>query len=399
MIDQIIPKLRSDLKYNQIEQNGVILFVVFDEIGLIQQPVAFHETELAILKLIDGNSSIEIILQNLNNPKISTYDLIGFINLLVQNNFLDTEDVLTAKERIKNYLKSSIKESVCNGSTYPNDPYELKKYLNYLLNSSKKSDIKYDGIMAPHLDYRTGPNTHSTYARAFNSLDTEDVELIVLFGTAHYRSTNDFMFTKKNYKTPLGIIDTDKEFLNLLEANCNIHYDDLAHINEHSLELHIVLLQHIFNNKKIKVLPILTGTTYEYFKSNNSPNKNEEYIAFIDNFKNTLTQYNKKTLFLASGDLCHIGQKFGDTEDATILEQDIKLFDDKLINSIQNNNKDDFFQLVNTQFESKRVCGTFPFYVIQDIMNPTQIDKLNYNFWYEKETKSAVSICSMGLKY
>ena len=401
MINEIIPRLRSDLKYNPIEQNGIILYVVYDEIGLISQPVAFQENELIILKLINGNSSIENILITLNNPKITSYDLINFINLLAESNFLETPDVLNSIESIKQYLRSEIKPAVCAGTTYPNDPYDLRKYLDHILNSSPKSNEKYNAIIAPHLDYRTGLNTHKTYAKAFNSLDTEDVELIILFGTAHYRSSNDFMFTKKNYKTPLGKIQTDKEFLKLLENNSksDIFYDDLAHINEHSLELHILLLQHILNNKNIKIVPILTGSTYNYFQTDKTPNSNLKYNEFINTFQTTINQYNKKTLFLASGDLCHIGQKFGDEVDAINMEQEINEFDNELISKIQSNDNNQFFKFVNSQFESKRVCGTFPFYVLNDLLSPTQIDKLHYNYWYEKETKSAVSICSLGLKF
>ena len=138
MINEIIPRLRSDLKYNPIEQNGIILYVVYDEIGLISQPVAFQENELIILKLINGNSSIENILITLNNPKITSYDLINFINLLAESNFLETPDVLNSIESIKQYLRSEIKPAVCAGTTYPNDPYDLRKYLDHILNSSPK---------------------------------------------------------------------------------------------------------------------------------------------------------------------------------------------------------------------------------------------------------------------
>lgn len=398
MIDIPIPKLRDDLLYNVVEYNGNNLIIIYDEIGLIQERIAFTNEELTILKLIDGINSVEEIAKILNYEDKKIPLLLSFINNLANSFFLVTSLYLKKKKEIDDYLKSEIKDAVCAGTTYPENADELKKYVELILSSSKKSEEKYNVIFAPHLDYRTGNNTHLTYAKAFNSIDILSTELIILFGTAHYQSTNDFMFTKKNYKTPLGIINTDTEFLKLLEVNSGgkIHYNDLAHLKEHSLELHIVFLQYLFK-QKIKVVPVLIGTPFEYL-NDGFPNNSENYTTIIDSLKETIQKYGKKTLFLASGDLSHNGLKFGDNYDSEEKKLEIMNYDIGLIDSINSKNKQIFFNYVRKDHELKKVCGILPFYAMMDLTNPTFSKNLYYNFWYEEQTKSSVSICSMGLK-
>lgn len=395
-----IPNLRNDLIYNEIVQNDVLYYIVFDDLGLVKQPIAFQIDELNILKLIDGKNTINDIIQILNYTQDKLYNLIGFTNMLAQNGYLETEDIIYQKNQINTYLKSDLRPSVCAGATYPSDSYQLNTYLNYMLSTSEKTKEKYPIIFAPHLDYRTGKETHKTYAKAFNSLDTNDVELVVLIGTGHYRSSGDFMLTKKNYITPLGEIETDKEFLKLFEERVHypLNYDDLAHYNEHSLELHLVLLQHIINNRKFKILPILTGSPHNYIDRNTSPIDNSNYIDFIDNLRNTLAIYNKKVVFLASGDLSHIGRKFGDKEDAKELENNVTQFDSNILEHLINKNKLSFFKECSSELDKKRVCGLFPFFAMLDLTRPNESEKFHYRFWYEEDTKSAVSIASLGFR-
>ncbi len=398
MIDLPIPKLRDDLLYNVVEYNGNNLIIVYDEIGLIQERIAFTNEEITILKLIDGVKSVEDIAKILNYEDAKIPLLLSFINSLANSLFLVTSLYIQKKKEIDDYLESDIKDAVCAGTTYPENVDELKKYIELILNSSKKSEEKFNVIFAPHLDYRTGNNTHLTYAKAFNGIDVNNTELIILFGTAHYQSTNDFMFTKKSYKTPLGIIETDAEFLKLLEANSDnkIHYNDLAHLNEHSLELHIIFLQHLFKNK-IKIVPILIGTPFDYLNSG-YPTNSMYYTTIINSIKETIQKYGKKILFLASGDLSHNGLKFGDDYDSEEKKLEIMNYDIGLIDSINSKNKNTFFDYVRTDHELKRVCGILPFYAMMDLTNPIFSKNLYYNFWYEEQTKSSVSICSMGLK-
>ena len=109
-------------------------------------------------------------------------------------------------------------------------------------------------------------------------------------------------------------------------------------------------------------------------------------------------RFGKKILFLASGDLSHNGLKFGDDYDSEEKKLEIMNYDIGLIDSINSKNKNTFFDYVRTDHELKRVCGILPFYAMMDLTNPIFSKNLYYNFWYEEQTKSSVSICSMGLK-
>ena len=396
MIDIPIPKLRDDLIYNTMQFEGQDFYIVYDEIGLVQEYVAFKEDELSILKLINGINSVEEIsnLAGFENSRI--FEILNFVKRLSNLNLIETDLVKKRKAEIENYLKCNIKEAVCSGVSYPSKKEDLETFLDSILKTSSVNEGKYNVIFAPHLDFRTDLQTHITYAKAFNSIDIENTEIVILFGTAHFRSSGDFMYTRKYYKTPLGIIETDLEFLDKLESKINVHYDDLAHYNEHSLELHIIFLQHLLN-KNVKIVPILIGSPHQYFQ-NSYPDKNYEYSKNIDEIRKLVLDYNKKTLFLASGDLSHIGMKFGDNFDAIDKKSNIINYDIEFIDVLNKRNKNEFFDFARNENEIRKVCGVFPFYAMLDLTEPYESKSLYYNFWYEKQTKSSVSICSMGMK-
>ena len=99
MIDLPIPKLRDDLLYNVVEYNGNNLIIVYDEIGLIQERIAFTNEEITILKLIDGVKSVEDIAKILNYEDAKITLLLSFINSLANSLFLVTSLYIQKKEK------------------------------------------------------------------------------------------------------------------------------------------------------------------------------------------------------------------------------------------------------------------------------------------------------------
>lgn len=399
MINSYLPKLRPDLRVETVHENNQKLTVLYDDLGIASQPIALPYELGDVLLSIDNSSTPEDLL-NILNLKSLSYDLstlIGMLNSLDQMGFMDTARIKLVREDIRSYLNSDIRDSVCAGNSYPDDNFDLKKYLNHILSTKIGKTNKSSIIFAPHIDYRVGMDAHLTYSSAFNSLNT-DADLAIMFGTAHYRSSDNFMLTKKNFKTPLGVLETDKEFIRLLGEQLGYEptIDDLAHRPEHSLELHAVFLQHLFPNKNIKILPILTGSFYNYFNKGINPDSDLRFNEFIDALNSTINLTGRKVIFLSSGDLAHMGRKFEDDFDAEPILDKIRNDDKELIEDLENININSFYNKISSNFDSRKICGLSPFYSTLKTANPSKGDFLEYGQWNERETRSAVSFCSMA---
>ena len=394
-----VPKLRSDLIFENVFEKGQKILVIRDPLGICPQDIALPLDLGELIKDLPNFSSVDDILLAANHKQLQL-DLAAIVNLfnsLDSFGLLETSRLKLIREDIRNYFNSDSRPSVCSGNTYPNEFYDAKSFFNDFLNFGKNKNHKYSSILAPHIDFRVGLDAQKTYSNAFNNLNT-DADLAIIFGTAHYRSTDRFMLTKKNFDTPLGTLETDREFIKefTIELGYEPTFDDLAHRPEHSIELHAILLKHIFANKEIKILPILTGSFHDYFRSASTPDKDSYYMEYIQALKSTIDKTGRKTIILSSGDLAHIGRKFEDDFDAEPkLDQTMKS-DKILINLLSESNQNEFYNEIQKDFDSRRICGLSPFYASLSLNGKLKCDDYSYGQWNERDTKSAVSFTSIG---
>lgn len=342
-------------------------------------------------------------------------------------NFLQSEKSLKLVKEIQSYLYSEIRPNICEDSLYSSDTTkfnnEICKILKLAENDLNAKNINYSNsfekvLFAPHIDFNIGLDSLKCYSMAFNTLFHFDFDFVVLLGTAHFKDSGYFMICDKDYDSPLKNLNTDKELINsiitnyktkndllILEQKLNrkgILIDNLAHKNEHSLELHTLFLSYIFKvkNQQIPIIPILTGSINNQLNDKENNLFYNELLTFISN--HIKTKY-KKVLFLCSGDLSHIGKKFGDDYDAIEKMSSLHTFEVDLIKTLEKANPEDFYNKLNQINHIWKVCGFAPFFAglkfaeleKNTLQNELKSTPLNYSTWYERQRESAVSFMSM----
>lgn len=387
-------KLRDDLEVNLIQESESKYIYISDPL-LISEPIALPFAYYPLIQtLIEGGKTAEEIAQDGIAKLLNLTDekLYILLDNLVSLYMIDTPSSRIAVENMQSYLAGNVRPSYCHSFSYPEDPTELKAFLNIMLDKGKSlTDRPVKAILAPHIDLRL-EESWEVYANSFLTLkNVKEVDTVILLGTAHYRSSADFMFTKKDFETPLGKVETDQELLVEIEKNTNITYDDIAHYKEHSIEFHILFLQHLLNNKSIKILPILTGSPSNYIGDKTTPDSNEEYNQTITAIKDAIATTGKKVLILSSGDLSHIGRKFGDEFPAATEQIRIKGEDQLLIEKLSSGDKNAFFTEIAEVQDKNRICGTAPFYSALTLTETDSVTTAGYNQWHEEETESMVS--------
>ncbi|MBI5323775.1 MAG: AmmeMemoRadiSam system protein B [Ignavibacteriae bacterium] len=398
-----LPQLRQDLLYQEFEAEGMKMFILYDPKEYALQPIELPIDFLPLLQMFDGKTTIKKLLELLNtgnNSNINHEPLTRLIDVLDMLGFLETQKYYDFKKDIDEYISSPVRPPVCAGNSYSNEPEVLRLELDSLLNSSKPDGIRTgaSAIVVPHIDFRLGKISHEVYSSGYQAIRESDADLFVIFGTAHYGNSDLFMMSRKDFSTPLGRVKTDTEIIDELFAELKIKpvIDEITHRNEHSIELQLVILQHLFAENNFKILPVLTGSFFNVIKEGTNPGTDEKFLDFLSSMKKVIKRKNRKVVFIASADFAHIGRKFDDDFDAEPVLPQLEIEDKKLINKLENIDSDGFFNLVAEVGDSRKICGLSPIYTLLKAVNPAKGQFLMYNQWNEIETKSAVSFASLA---
>ena len=268
------------------------------------------------------------------------------------------------------------------------------------MHSIKKEDAKrIKALYAPHIDLRIGMKS---YAQSFALLEELTPKRVVLLGTSHYASLypdvyadTPFIATRKTFQLPLGDVPADQKILDDMEqrqSELGISFNDRAHRTEHSLELHLILLRYLWKHS-FEIVPVLVGSFNELFY------KKDGYLAEkVDNFGRYLSKNfydDDETLILISGDLAHIGRKFGDHQPAQKLFDEVKAFDDIFLQHAMRGDRSNMLDHIAQDNDPYRICGFPPLYSFLSGFNDLKGTSLTYNIWDETERDSAVSYGSV----
>lgn len=398
-----IPPLRNDLDLQLIEHEGNKYVLMQDTYGYAAESIAVSLDFYNLTLHFNSDSTFEeiekiLLKQGVTGDLNPIFDLITKLDndgFLLSRNFFELRNKIESE-----YINSPVRPSVCAGSVFPDDPRELKSYLDAFFNSSDKLQIQGDAksVIVPHIDFRVGNEVHKTYAAGYHSIRNTEADLYVIFGTSHYANSDFFMLTNKDFETPLGSVQTDIELINELSKYLgdDLTVDDFAHKPEHSIELQAVLLKHYFADRDFKILPVLTGSLHEYILNGEMPEHTQRYANFLDALKKSIEYLGRKAVYISSVDFAHIGRKFGDDYDAEPTLGMLKSEDAKLIDALLTENKNDFFAKIQNDKDKYKICGTAPIYAMMTINNPKDAKFFNYAQWNEIETKSAVSFASIA---
>ena len=128
----------------------------------------------------------------------------------------------------------------------------------------------------------------------------EKVHTFVIFGAAHgYFGQSPAVCDNYFWETPLGKVAVDKEFADWLVDKKLAVSDSLAHEGEHSIEVQVPFIQHLFPDAKI--LPILV------------PPRDSAVVLGTSVGDIISREERKKIACIGSTDLTHYGPRYGFT--------------------------------------------------------------------------------------
>ncbi len=212
--------------------------------------------------------------------------------------------------------QSNLRKPSVSGQFYPSDPDSLFELISSFADKVvKKQDVI--GCLLPHAGYVYSGRVATQTLSVVNIKDT-----VILLGPNHSGNGPDFSLMPQGcWETPLGNIEIDSQLANLFLNNSRyLKADTFAHIEEHSLEVELPILQYF--KKDFKIIPISIKTD----KLNILKVVAEELVEVI-----TGNDLIDSSMFIASSDMTHYEpQKSAEKKDALAIEAIIALDEDKL---------------------------------------------------------------------
>jgi AmmeMemoRadiSam system protein B len=260
-------------------------------------------------------------------------------------------------------------------------------------------------IVAPHIDFhRGGP----AYAWAYKTLvESAGADLYIILGTSHCGGQTPYILTLKDFDTPLGVVETDREFVNHLQAQCadDCFADEYLHRGEHSIEFQVLFLKYVAQKraalsgrpeKRFKIVPILVSSFRSMMMSRSLPEQTAAVGGFLRVLRRLAEDDSREICFVAGVDLAHVGRQFGDVEPVT--EDFLKCVeaeDRQLVDRLATLDAAGFFHEIAKDQDRRKICGFSPLYSLIHLLDGARGNHLHYDQAFTPETGSAVTFTSM----
>lgn len=151
-----------------------------------------------------------------------------------------------------------IRRSAVAGMFYPSDPDELYAMICDFLEQAHTDEPAPKALIVPHAGYiYSGAIAGSAYARLRNLRHA--IERVVVLGPAHRVGFYGLAASSADYfETPLGLVAVDRTAIDEITQLSEVFTYDLAHEQEHCLEVQLPFLQATLG--EFSLVPLVVGS-------------------------------------------------------------------------------------------------------------------------------------------
>ena len=251
--------------------------------------------------------------------------------------------------------------------------------------------------MSPHIDFHRGG---SVYTWSYKELvENCDADTFVVLGVAHQYCRRRFALTSKDFETPLGLVPTDRHYVDQIVSLAGRDYfdDELAHRTEHSIEFQVVFLQYLLEGRRdFSIVPILVGSFHDLMERGVDPIDDPDVSRFI------------QALRAAESSTASVSPISGASTSATWdrssatpnpvdpgLQEQVKSFDDLMLDRAAACDPGGWFRTAAQVDNRYRVCGIAATYTMLHAIGPAHGRLLKYKQALDDRRTCCVSFASM----
>jgi AmmeMemoRadiSam system protein B len=361
--------------------DGERLMVLRDPAGIAGEGLGLSPAAYWVAAQLDGSRTPAEVLAHARSSgaRLAAAELAALIDALSEAGFLEGPAREAQRRRaLREFRAQSARPPSCAGGVYPTDPDALRSALDGWLRhpdgsapeALPRGPVRL--VIAPHIDYARGA---AGYAHAYRALAAADADLFVVFGTAHTTPPHLFTLTRLDQDTPLGPVRTDRAVVEALAAELGeteLFDDELAHRDEHSVELQLVMLAHVVR-RAFTVVPVLCSSI------SHLPDPAPATARFLSALGRAVQ--GRDVCWVAGADLAHVGPLYGDPrppsarELASLADQDRRT-----LRRVASGDAAGFHREAIRDDKRRRLCGIAPIYAALRASGlPAQL--LHYQQW------------------
>lgn len=262
-------------------------------------------------------------------------------------------------------------------------------------------------IVAPHLDY---PRGWLNYASAYGRMRVVDPpDRIVILGTNHFGEGTGVVGCDKGYQTAFGTCEVDQELVGKLRKKLGdgLFASRYDHEREHSIELHIPWIQHVFGGRG-GAAPKVFGALVHDPVVNNGESYDGKGVAlepFVNALRESLAELGGRTLVVASADLSHAGPAFGDqqplageTPEVEQARNRVIQTDREFMDLVRDNKPDELVAAMAWQQNPTRWCSVGNLVAVLKTVQPSEVEILNYSGAMDQQGITFVTSAAMVMR-
>ncbi|MFQ5521522.1 MAG: AmmeMemoRadiSam system protein B [Candidatus Methylomirabilia bacterium] len=377
-----------------IEADGRKVVGLRDPTGFTESVLLIPLELLDVISLFDGQHTVLDIQEaymRRHGELLFRERLAEIVGMLDEHGFLESPRFAEHRRQVEDtFRQSPVRPASHAGKAYAGAPEALRAQLAGFFAPpdgpgppSSPTDPSLRAIIAPHIDFhRGGP----AYAWAYREIAERcDADLFVILGTCHAGMDNPFALTLKDYDTPLGPAQTDREFSEALARRFgeDLLDSELAHRGEHSIEFQAVFLKYLLGDRRdFSIVPILCSFLHESIIRGDEPEADPRVPRFFQALGETLATVRRRACLVAGADLAHVGPRFGDREPVTppVLRQ-VEQEDRAMLGAVTAGDARGFYESVAKDGDRRRICGLSPIYALLRCLEPSSGRLLKYGQW------------------
>ena len=194
------------------------------------------------------------------------------------------------------------------------------------------------------------------------------------------------------------VCETDQRFVDRLAAEYGpgLFDDPLAHVPEHSVELEVVILQHLFADRgPIRIVPLVVASFGDCVEAGTPPAQAADVARMAAALRAAEAAAGEPVCYVISGDLAHIGPKFGDTRRAEgpwLAESEAR--DRAILTELEKADPAGYFGLIAIEQDARRICGLPPTCLTLAAARPRAGRVLHYQQFVHPKGHESVSFAA-----
>ena len=400
------PRLRP-VEVRQVRVSGRPMVCLFDPTHASPKQVCLSPESFFVASHLDGRHTlrdVQAAYMRQFGTLLFSAQIHALIEHLDENLLLESPRYRTHLEReTSTFARADVRAATHAGTAYPADPHDLAARLEEVVpRASREPGVSYppgsvlEGAVLPHIDLERGAAVYGPSYAALSALG--GAPTVVLLGTAHGGLRHGLALTRKAFETPLGRVETNGDWVDALldELGHELLADEYAHKHEHSVEIQVVLLKHVFGRGTFRILPVLCGLA-ESADGRAGVGPSVDRMA---RFGCALARLRRRetggSAVLASADLAHVGPQFGDARPVgpAALAR-CEAHDRELLDLISAQDAQGFLDRALEDGNRLRVCGVAPIYVLLRTVVPSSSRLVGYRQAVDPRGYGMVSFCGM----